>query len=150
MNWAEEELLSDLDDQIKSGDILVEDKSDRYFSKLEASFSLDGSKIDWKQVPGAIFANADRDHFPDGCLKFFEQMCEQNRLKGKCIYVNDGAIECALIMPVAILASCLKSIVEYPEHHYVIAEDFSWVMAFTMEGHMDFGFKPGSRLLTGE
>jgi hypothetical protein len=138
----EEELLAELDDLIKSGCIFVEKENEKYFSGLSASFPICGSKIDWGEVPGSIEEIADGSNYLGSCIDFFKRISEENGLKGNCILIGDSAIESAFILSVDVLGQCLKKVLEVPQHHYIIAENNSWCMSFTMEGEMAFGNKP--------
>jgi hypothetical protein len=42
-------------------------------------------------------------------------------------------------MPIATLAECIGKLLEIPQHLYVVAEDYSWCICFSMEGYMSFG-----------
>lgn len=137
----EEELLLSLDGFIKSGDVVVENSSDKYFAQLGAMFPTFGSKIDWEEIPGSTEEVAKEDEYIESCSNFFIRMCEKNSLSGRVILVGDSALESALIMPVNILKLCLKQVLEIPQHHYIFAEDYSWCISFAMEGDMAFGFK---------
>ena len=138
----QEKLLSSLSDLIKSGDVVVENTSDKYFAQLGAMFPAFGSKIDWKEIPESIEEIAKEDEYIESCSNFFMKICEKNGLGGRVVLIGDSAIESALIMPVDVLKLCLKQVLEIPQHHYIFAEDYSWCMSFTMEGDMAFGFKP--------
>lgn len=138
----EEELLADLDTFIKTGDVSVEESSEAYFGRLAEVFPLGGSKINWDQVPDSIVDTTSNKNDVTEWVNFFNAIVEKKGLSGKLVYINDSAIECALTMSVEILRQCIKQILEYPDHHYFIGEDYAWCMTFTMEGDMTFGFKP--------
>lgn len=138
----EEELLADLDTFIKTGDVSVEESSEAYFGRLAEVFPLGGSKINWDQVPDSIVDTASNKNDVTEWVNFFNAIVEKKDLSGKLVYINDSAIECVLTMSVEILRQCIKQILEYPDHHYFIGENYAWCMTFTMEGDMTFGFKP--------
>ena len=138
----EEELLADLDVFIKTGDVSVEESTEVYFRRLAEVFPLGGSKISWDQVPDSIVDTTNTINDVTEWVNFFNEIVEKKGLSGKLVYINDGAIECALTMSVDILRQCIKQILEYPEHHYFIGENYAWCMTFTMEGDMTFGSKP--------
>lgn len=142
----EEELLLSLDGLIKSGDVVVDKSSDNYFAQLGSKFPVVGSKIDWEEVPGSVEEIAKDDEYIESCLSFFMKMCKKNNLNGKVIVIGDSAIESAFIMPIEVLKSNLKKVLGIPQHHYIIADDYSWCMSFTMEGDMAFGFNPEDRI----
>lgn len=138
----EEELLADLDGFIKSGDISIEDSSEVYFGRLAEVFPLGGSKINWDQVTDSIVVTASNKNDVTEWVDFFYETIDEKGLSGNLVYINDSAIDCALTMPVETLKQCIKQILEYPDHHYLIGEKYTWCMTFTMEGDMTFGFKP--------
>lgn len=138
----EEELLADLDTFVKAGDVSVEESSEAYFGRLAEVFPLGGSKINWDQVSGSIVDTNSNINDVTEWVNFFNEIVEKKGLGGNLVYVNDSAIECALTMSVDILKQCIKQILEYPDHHYFIGEDYAWCMTFTMEGDMTFGFNP--------
>jgi len=138
----EEELILSLDELIKSGDVVVEKSSDKYFAQLGTSFPTFGSKIDWEEVPGSVEENVKDDEYIESCLKFFTRICAEYGIKGRVVLVGDSALSCALIMSVEVLKRCIKNVLEIPQHHYIFPKDFSWCISFTMEGDMTFGFKP--------
>lgn len=136
----EEELLSDLELLVKKGEIVVEPSSDGYFSELESRFPILGSKIDWDEVSGSEQEQASAEAYASDCQRFFDEMVNRFGLSGKCIVIGDSAVEIALVMSVEILQCNLQKIVSVPQHHYILANDYSWCMSFTMEGDMAFGF----------
>ncbi|MBB6521751.1 hypothetical protein [Pseudoteredinibacter isoporae] len=138
----EEELLVNLDAFIKTGEVYLEESSEAYFGRLAEVFPLGGSKISWDQVPNSIVETTNNKNDVAEWVNFFNAIIEKKGLSGKLVYINDSAIECALTMSIDILRKCIKQILEYPDHHYFIGENYAWCMTFTMEGDMTFGFKP--------
>ena len=141
----EEELLSELKEFISSGKIIVEDDSDKYFWELGQSYPTFGSKIDWGKIENSVV----KDETEEGCdeqfVSFFKIVSLENQFKGECIVIGDSAVNKALRMDINTLESVLLSIVKIPQHHYILARDFSWCMTYTMEREMTFGYKPVSK-----
>ena len=138
----EEELLADLNVFIKAGNVSIKKSSDVYFNRLAEFFPLYGSKIHWGKVADSVVDFASNKNDVTEWVIFFNSMVKHKGLSGKVIYLNDSAIECVLIISLDTLSKCIQPILEFPDHHYFIAEDYAWCMCFTMEGDMTFGFKP--------
>ena len=133
----EDELLLSLTNKIGKNSFIVKESSDEYFMKLASFFPVLGSKINWKKVVDSIEETcSDSYNFID----FFADVCKKFNLKGDCIVIGDSAIDCAIIMSIDTLRDCLTSIIEIPQHHYFIADDFSWCISYTMEENMAFGY----------
>ena len=123
------------------GQLTTIDEVDDLFRRLESAFPIARSKIDWNKVPGSIYLaskGAKRENFQ----RFFHENMERMGLDTTALYLSDAALSFAIAGTVRSLGQSLHSILENPEHHYFVASDFSWCMALTMEGDMNFGFAP--------
>lgn len=141
----EEELLVELDAQIKSGQITVLPSSDWHFTALASAYSLiKNTWIDFEKCPDSICKAVDsQDTYVKSCLNFYNENRKKHKLTQKCFYMNECSLECALHMPVEMLTKQLGLFLEdLPHHHYILAEDLSFCMEFTSLGTMEFGFRP--------
>lgn len=140
----EQQLLERLGDRIAVGAVTVVASSDEYFKDLASYFPVSGSKIDWSKVPDAVGITARPQAYAEDCLAFFDKVRRTYQLHGQCIVMSDNGFHCALIMPVNVVGSVLGDVFDIPQHHYVVAIDYAWCIAFTTEGFADFGFCPAS------
>ncbi len=140
MNYFEDELLKDIEYYISKGLVIVENDFEKYFEKLNQTYPIYGSKIDWSFVENSIEINATDKDYKSQFLNFMAETINNQSLKGECIVVGDSLIDKALKMDVATLNKVIPYVIEIPQHHYIIAGDFSWCMVFTMEQDMCFGF----------
>jgi len=138
----EEELLSELRSLISNGKIKVEDDSSKYFLELSQSYPTFGSKIDWDEIENSEVEDATGEDCDSQFVLFFKKIIRENQLQGECIVIGDSAVSMALTTDVNTLSFVLLDIIEIPQHHYILAKDLSWCMAYTMEREMAFGYKP--------
>lgn len=137
-----EELLADLDPAILSGEVAVEPSSDQYLARLQATFPVMGSKVAWSKVPGALEETASPDAYVEDCLRFYDRVRTGYALHGACVVMGDSQVEFALLTTVERLRGHLHRILAISQHHYIVSAEFTWCIAFTMEGDMAFGFAP--------
>lgn len=141
----DQELLEDIAEFIKEGDITIEGASCQYFTALNDLYPTICARIDWSKIPGAIRREAGRDTYVQDCIRFLERMREKYLLSGECVVIGDGAINVAISGPIETLAPVLERVLAYPQHHYIVPRDYSWLMAFTFEGDMFLGFLPAKK-----
>jgi hypothetical protein len=135
-------LLSDLGPAIESGEMTVDASSDRYFARLQAAFPVLGSRIVWSKVPGAVEASAVREAYSKDCIHFYDRVRSAYALAGPCVVIGDGQVHFSLVTTVKHLRGHLAGILAIPQEHYIASADFTWCIAFTLEGEMAFGYAP--------
>lgn len=144
-NFYESELRMALRKEIESSHIKELGDSAPFFAKLAKIYPAIGSKIDWGQVPRSIERSEENEALQaEECADFFDEMVQKFHLSGDVIYVGDSATDIALAGSLGYVRAVLCNILTIPQHHYLIAQDYSWCMCFTMEGDMGFGFCPAS------
>ncbi|MCY1673031.1 hypothetical protein OVA07_18665 [Novosphingobium sp. SL115] len=139
MPFHQVELLDALSSPIAAGIINVLHSSSSFVSGLERAFRFEGSKIRWDLVNGHISMTEGERHvllFPE----FFGERCRELGTSRTAIYLNDGPVAFALSATLFAFQRHLSEIISIPAHHYFIAEDFAWCIAYTMEGDIDFGW----------
>jgi hypothetical protein len=140
-NTHNDDLLKAVDDEIRNGWIHVVPDSAPFFSKLGAMFPTLGSRIDWTKIPKAVTEySANVEQQPNDFSSFFNRIVADYSLQGHVIYIGDGATDSAFVLPVDLFKTYTKVFFSIPQHHYLVAENFAWVMVFTFEGDMGFGF----------
>lgn len=77
-------------------------------------------------------------------MYFFVDRCLELTLSEKVIYINDSALDFVVTSDLVTFKNHIKGILELPDHHYFVSVDYSWCMAFTMEGDMDFALSRNS------
>jgi hypothetical protein len=116
-------------------------ESSPFFAQISALYPLDGSKIDWRRVPGSVERSEnDEDLHVEQFVGFFDEVTEKFRLAGDVVYVGDSATDFALGASIECMREALPNLLAIPQHHYLIGPESSWCMCFTMEGDMGFGF----------
>jgi hypothetical protein len=138
----EEEFQELFRQRINNNDVKIVEVSENYFSKLAEEFPIYGSKIDWDKVPDSNIEYNPYINRVASLCNFFRKVIKEQKLSGNIVYINDSAFDCAYIFPLDTVVSHISDILEFPEHHYFVNEDFTWCFSFTMEGEMAFGFKP--------
>lgn len=141
-NYFEDELLQILGTDVHTGIITIEPDCTDYFVKLAKCFPAAGTKIDWGRVPNSINTWRDEDRDESAFVEFFNQIVTSNNLSGPIVYMGDSNTEFALLTSIDVVSKYLKDILSIPQHHYFVAADFSWCIAFTFEGDMSFGYAP--------
>jgi hypothetical protein len=139
MTSHEDQLREALSSPIKSGVLEVFPSDSDVTNGLERSFPFAGSKIDWDAVRGhssTIQTESGHQEFRD----FFDARRRELGGDRAAFYVNDALLDCAARASLFTFQRHLDSILSIPGHHYFVAEDFSWCIAYTMEGDIDFGW----------
>ena len=140
-NYWDQQVRRSLRPALESGQLTIVDEVDELFGRLETAFPVEGTKIDWAEVPGSSYLfsqGGQREDFE----RFFHQNAPRMGLDTPAYYVSDAALSFAIAGNVRSMGRCLPAILDNPQHHYFVARDFSWCMALTMEGDMNFGFRP--------
>lgn len=138
----EDDLLSELNNFISNGKIKICDDNGKYFLELSQAYPICGSKIDWDKVDKSVVSYATGENCDAQFIDFFKAMVHEYNLREKCVVIGDSAIDKALLMDISTLNTVLQKIIEIPQHHYILASDYSWCLTFTMEQEMAFGYKP--------
>jgi hypothetical protein len=142
-NTHNDDLLEAVDTEISNGWIHVAPDSAEFFSKLGAKFPTLDSRIDWSKIPNAVTEYSENvEQQLNDFTSFFNKVVDDYGLQGSVIYAGDGATDSAFILSTNLFKTHIKAFLSIPQHHYVVAENFAWVMVFTFEGDMGFGFAP--------
>lgn len=145
-NYYEAELRNALCKEIVSHRITELADSSHFFAQLTKDYPANGSKIDWKRVPGSIERVEEDDALQiENFVKFFDEVIQEFRLSGDVVYVGDSATDFALVGSLECMREVLPKLLDVPQHHYLISHDSSWCVCFTMEGDMGFGFCPSPK-----
>jgi hypothetical protein len=141
----EEELLERLSRQ--GVHFVREPTAAPYFAVLARTYPACGSKIDWRQVDRSKLSSADItdwERYLPAALSFLQEVTEQGELSGdlEVVVIGDSSMEGALVMRLDAVFACLESLLEMPQHTYVLPRDGRWCAVFTMEGDLCFGYAP--------
>lgn len=138
----DEELIEYFRDELSTGKVEIVSDSSNYFTRLADEFPTVGSRIDWTKVSNSWVevANTQSDEVTQ-FVNFFNAAVDRYKLAGQVICMGDSATQIAMIFPVDLLRKKLDEILSIPQHHYFVAEDFSWCLVFTFEGDMAFGWR---------
>lgn len=141
-NFYETALRQALQPAITAGLICDIGDASPWFSSLMTAFPVCGSKIDWSRVPEAVERRlAAALPSEQQQLDFFDGIAERCNLHGRVIYLSDSAIDFGLAGEIGSVRQVLPTLLTLiPQHHYLIAEDLSWCMCFSMEGWLAFGY----------
>ena len=125
---------------IANGRIVVEYDIEKYFEQIEASFPIYGSKIEWSEVAGSIEELARLEFYSSDCIDFYNKITKTLNPNSKVVLLGDSAMDYALLTILKNVPEVLAKMLELPQHHFIVANDFSWCISFSMEGNMAFGF----------
>lgn len=139
MSFHQIELLESLSSPIAAGIIKVFHSNSSFVQGLEKAFRFEGSKIRWDLVSGHISLTEVQ---PESGIfrRFFSDRGRELGGDRAAIYLNDDLVDCALSASMFAFERHLSEIISIPAHHYFIADDFEWCMAYTFEGDIDFGW----------
>lgn len=139
MSFHQLELLAALSSPIAAGIVKVVDSDRSIVQGIERAFRFEGSRIRWDLARGHISTH-EAEHDSIVFHEFFKDRCRELGNGQTAIYLNDDLIECALSASLFVFQRHLNGIISIPAHHYFVAEDFEWCIAYTMEGDIDFGW----------
>jgi hypothetical protein len=140
-DYWDERVRSALAPALARGELRIVDELDQLFEELEAAFPVEGTKIDWDEVPGSL-SGLSLGSTPEYFAQFFHEHQQTMGIDTPAYYLSDSALNFAIAGEVRALSQHLHIIIENPQHHYFVAKDFTWCMALTMEGNMNFGVRP--------
>ncbi len=121
---------------------LIEDSS-FIFAQLQALYPVAGSRIDWQALE-VREQHIEPVHGPqlNAYLNFFRQAVKRYGLTGNIYWTGDSAVDFALLGDITVIESVLDKLLDIPQHHYLLADDFAWCFCFSFEGDMGFGYRP--------
>ena len=141
MSTYEEDVRLALKTDLDSGEIREAGEAATVLDSLCRIFPVNGSKIDWRRVPGSVESAEENEALQNECFaQFFDEVKARFGLSGSVTYVGDSATEFALEGTVNAIRKVLPTLLEVPQHHYFIGQSYSWCLCLTMEGDMGFGF----------
>lgn len=143
MNDYERELREALASSIAAGVVDVRASEHGLDQRLMQAFPFAGSKIDWRSVRGHL-GTREGERGSAGFCRFFDARRRELGGRQKALYLNDNLLDCVIYASLSIFQRHLDAIVSIPAHHYFVAEDFGWCIAYTFEGDIDFGWSPRS------
>ncbi|WP_446652906.1 hypothetical protein [Blastomonas sp.] len=111
----------------------------RFVQRLERAFQFEGSKIRWDLARGHISLTEDELNYGT-FRRFFNDLGRELGHDMAAFYLNDNLVQCALGASLFAFERHLGEIISIPAHHYFVAKDFKWCMAYTIEGDIDFGW----------
>ncbi|MGJ5176510.1 hypothetical protein ACQR16_31080 [Bradyrhizobium oligotrophicum] len=140
MSTYEDDLRQALTGELAAGAIRELADSGVVFGEISKRFPVNGSKIDWTRVAGAIEqCESDPLLQHDQFVRFFDSVRSSFSLDGPAIYVGDGATSFGLFGSLESFRKVLPAILDIPQHHYFVGPGYSWCLSLTMEGDMAFG-----------
>ncbi|WP_159024692.1 hypothetical protein [Streptomyces sp. CB02613] len=113
------------------------------FDWIEANFSFDGGKIDWRLVSeGHAHWRIDDERMM--AEKVIGEIRERISAGSAVEHAGDGLSSYGVRYSADDAASITNALLEIPEHHYFLAEDRAWIMVVSTEGDLDVldRFKP--------
>jgi len=137
----DDDLRAALADQFRSGELREIGPAEVVLTSLSDLYPVEGAKIDWDRVPGAV-GRADEAGEVAGFIAFFDEIFHRFGLTGRVRYAGDSGTDIALEGTVEAMRRALPALLEVPQHHYFVSPDHTWALCLTMEGDMDFGYRP--------
>jgi hypothetical protein len=137
------ELIATLQPQIDSGRVLLDMNFDTCFAQIEKSFPFAGSKIDWAQLKDSIELKVDDINSGQEIKEKLKKVLHNfyKSPEAMVTVVGDSAMDFALKMTIECLFENIESILELPQHIYILAENANWCVCISMEGYVSFGVK---------
>src|SRR5690606_17430218 len=126
---------------LNEGTVKYIEDSSRFFDKIIAVFPIESYRIDWDRLPHRE-KHIDKN-YPE-CKEdiskfvtdiFFSEKIDQ---KSEVFVCFDGYTEGALSMPLSFFILYASEILTYPQHAYIIPENASWCLNYTMEHYLNF------------
>ncbi|MGY1447581.1 hypothetical protein [Pseudomonas gessardii] len=134
------ELISELEQYIASGEVAIVDNIDCYVDGINSRLPIKNRKLDWSASFLAAGLEVDRRKKASAFSVFFQEVKLRYGLEGKVFYIGDGATDIVVLGDIDIFVKVLDYFVTIPQHHYFLAEDYSWFICFSIEGDMGFDF----------
>jgi hypothetical protein len=105
------------------------------FDWLNRELPMYGSKVDWSRI-----ACSQRHWFtssPAELSAVLDELIADLPALGQVDHGGDALSPFDVRIQPEKLAPVMSALLAIPEHHYFVAEDRSWIAAFTMEGDVD-------------
>ena len=142
----QEELLNDLSESIRAGDLVVDTDVSLMFSKLKEHYPTGMSGIAWELIrEGCCSPSPDpkppMDEDLPRIVDFLDLFATQAQISNEdpVIVIGDCAMDVTLRMSFQTFRNHLKLMIELPQYTYVLAKDFQWCFCYTFEDDMYFG-----------
>jgi len=102
--------------EFEAGHLRVVGEATDVFGPLAKVYPANGSKIDWKRVPGAVESSEeDQSLQSTRFVEFFDEMRSRFELTGPVLYVGDSATDFALEGPIDVMRRALPELIEIPQ-----------------------------------
>jgi len=144
LSTYDEEVREALASKFRLGELRDIGGSELVLTPLSDGFPVRGSKIDWDQVAGAVGRATDGTDEVADFIAFFDEVRQRFGLEGNLRYAGDSGTDFALEGTVDAIRGALPVLFKVPQHHYFTPPDHAWVLCLTMEGDMDFGYRPSA------
>jgi len=138
--YFDEELISELEQYVASGEVSIVSDIDDYVDGINSRLPIKNRKLDWGANFLATGLEVDRRKKASAFSVFFQEVKLKYELNGNIFYMGDGATDIVVAGNIDVFVKVLDCFVSIPQHHYFLAEDYSWFICFSMEGDMGFDF----------
>ena len=146
LNEIQDQLVSDLNQQIASGTIKIHKSGDKWFKHIRRIFPVRSSGIIWEEVYGCHSMDcSERLHtfadLKDTAIEFLKEFIFVAGLEAGQAYIaiGDDVTDVAFEMPASELLDKIGLFIEIPQGTYILPVDTSWCFAYTFPDVMYFG-----------
>lgn len=149
LNEIQDQLISDLNQEITRGVIKLHKSDDEWFKLIRRIFPVRTSGIVWEEVSGCQFRDRNENldtiaELKDTAVEFFKEFITVAKLETDqaCIVIGDNVTDVAFEMTVSELLDKIGFFIEIPQETYILPVNTPWCFAYTFADVMYFGKAP--------
>lgn len=140
-NYFKQLIQQDVAEHLSLKQLQLIDDSEFIFAQLQTLYPVTDSRIDWQVlvIKEQEVAPAHEQQL-NAFLSFFRWIVKKYGLTGNMYWAGDSAVDFAISGDIGVFDSVLDKLLDIPQHHYLVADDFAWCFSFSFEGDMGFGY----------
>ena len=119
--------------------------SDFYFDLINDKYPFMGNRIDFKKLNNNKYYKLDDTNVLNEASKIILNIINENNLntEERIVYIGDSLTEQAYEFKLKNLVILLPFILDIPQHHYFIPQNFAWCLTISFENDLEFGVLGG-------
>lgn len=146
-NYFKQLIQQDVAEHLSLKQLQLIDDSEFIFAQLQTLYPVTDSRIDWQVlvIKEQEVAPAHEQQLNE-FLSFFRWIVKKYGLTGNMYWAGDSAVDFAISGDIGVFDSVLDKLLDIPQYHYLVADDFAWCFCFSFEGDMGFGYCPEEKI----
>lgn len=134
MSYFDEELITDLKKLNIDFSVISQEEQDSMVSRINERIPFSGNQIDWSRLGSSVNFGSASSTLAISLIA--AEICKIS--DNDLVIISDSACDNAYSISPEHLNQVLKVLSDFPQHTYIVSEDFTWIACISFEGHLDF------------